>query len=325
MKTEIYERLQAEVLMAMRGRLSQVQLSRKLGFNSNKVHRWESQLAPLSWHEFCDFCEALKLRVKEACRTTLAYEGKPRETAALTTHLFGQNRNVDLANRFGVSASMVSRWKTGKVVPSLAQVLQFIDHSFFSLPQFIGKLVPIEKVRSLQMRLELEREERELHYDNPWIAALLLYMRTIEYDGLAKHDSTLLSKRLGIDREKVTEVFAELERIGAVAKEEGREIYAPTNRSLNTSGDQEGNRRLREYWSNRCLETIKKGMPERERNSWGYMVFNTSPETYRQIRERYLQFYQDIHQIVSSSTTACDSVYLLNVQILNLQDLEPAD
>jgi transcriptional regulator with XRE-family HTH domain len=323
MKTENYELLQAEILLAVRGRLSQVQLSRKLGLSSNKVHRWESQLAPMSWLEFCDLCEVLKLGLKDACRTVLAYDGKPTDVRALTAHLLGKTQNAELAKRFGVSASMISRWRSGKITPSLAQILHFIDNSFFSLPQFIGKIISIKKVPSLHARLEIEKEERNLHVEYPWIAALLLYMRTVEYNRLAKHEVSFLAKRLGINVERVSEVFEKLKLINAVAKEDGREIFVPTHRTLNTAGDPEGNRRVREYWTSRCLEAIKNRLPTPERNSWGYMVLNTSPETYQQIRERYLQFYQDIHQIVANSTSATDSVYLLNVQVLNLKDLEP--
>jgi len=319
---QYYQSIQTDLLKALRGRLSQSHFSKKLGFHSNKIHRWETGQTVLSWSDFCDLCHALKLPLVEACRISFCYDGPVTDTKALLALLLGERKLSELAEQMKVSRSLISRWRSGKVEPSFIQMIQIIHMGFSSLPEFIARLMPIEKAPSLLAELAREREEKELHYRYPWIAALLLLIRTVEYDRLPAHQEGFLSKKLGITLEEERRLVEKLLSIGAIHKEKGREIYEPSARSLNVSGDEEGNRRIREYWTDRCLKTIKKGLPTRDRNSWGYMVLNTSPKTYGQIRERYIAFYQDIHNIIQSSTEPSEDVYLLNIQLLNVADLE---
>jgi transcriptional regulator with XRE-family HTH domain len=317
-----FQKIQSEFLRAARGNRSQASFSEILGYRSNKVHRWETNQTILSWSDFCHLCQKRRLPLSEACRIAFAYDGQVTDSKALLTILFGQRKLSEIARQVGVSPSLVSRWRSGQVEPSFVQMAQIIHNGFSSLPEFIGRLVRIEKVPSLAAELDREREEKEIHYRNPWVAALLLFLRTIDYDSLPAHQEGFLAKKLGVPIGEERKIVARLLEIGAIQKEKNREIYEPSSRSINVGGDPEGNRRIREYWTERCLKTIRKGLPNRERNAWGYMLLNTNSETRRKIRERYLAFYQDVHNIIQSSQAPCDSVYLMNMQFLNIDELE---
>lgn len=317
-----YLQIQKELFKALRGRVAQTQFNQQLGFRSNKIHRWESGQTVASWADFSSVCVALDLPLNRALKNVVGFSGETDDVARLVNHLLGERTLSELGASLGVSQSMISRWKAGKIKPSFPQVLQFIDVSFFSLPEFVSQIAGSKTLPSIAKKLERERKERQLHYDHPWIAALLLYMRTLAYDRLPKHLDGFLAKKLGISLALEREVMKQLLSFGAIQKEKGREIFEPTSRSLSTTGDEEGRRRVLEYWTDRCLKTIKKKTPDRVRNSWGYMVFNTSQETLPLIRERYISFYQDVHRIVQESSSVSDQVYVLNVQMLNVEDLE---
>jgi transcriptional regulator with XRE-family HTH domain len=312
--------LQTELLVAIRRGISQAHLSKKLGFRSNRVHNWETGKSSVSWSEFCHLCEAQRIPLDLACQSKAHFEGSAKETQMLVRHLFGKNTSAQLAQRLGVSRSMVSRWQTGKVEPSLTQMLQFMEVNLYSLPEFLAALVPVEKLPSVKTVLERERKEKQLHRENPWIAALLLYIRTVEYNRLPKHVEGFLAKKLGIPVEVERTVVKALLELG-VLEWEGK-ILAPARRTIDTNIDPASNLKIREYWLNRSLATVRKGVPLGERNRLGYMLFNTTPETYEKVRQLYFAFFQDLHNVVLESKGASDQVHLLQMHILNVDDLE---
>ena len=313
-----YGAIQTELLRAARGRQSQARLNQKLGLRSNRYHHWETGQSALPWRMFCRICQATKIPLAETLIHIAGFHENPAQGATLVKHLVGRGRQEEVAKNLGVSRSMISRWKSGKVDPSLEQMLRIINHSFFSLPQFLSRLVDIEKLPSLAEAHRREELERRLHFDHPWVAALLLFLRTAEYNALKTHREGFLSRKLGISLETEREVIQTLKTIGALEYE--GEILTPTHRKMSTRGDEESERRTREHWTQHALNEIKKGLPSRDRNNWGYMVLNTGPETLPLIRERYFAFFNEVSAIVNSSTDVSDRVYVLNVQFLELDE-----
>jgi len=311
--------LSRELLVGIRGKLSQEQLNRKLKFRSNQLYRWESGHTAISWKEFVRLCEAQKIPLREACASTLGFKASLEPSSLFCKHLTGEESQDLVARRLGVSRSMVSRWRSGKAEPSLVQVLQMVHSNIYSFTEFLAQILAPEKLPSIQERLRKEREERELHYEKPWISALLLWLRTKEYNSFPEHKVGFLAKKLGISVEEEKSVMKKLLELGVV-EPEGK-IYAPRLRSIDTSGSVEGYRRVRSYWTERCLKYIETLPAKDPQNSWGYMVLNTSPKTMERIRQKYMAFFQDINSIVQESSEPSEGAYLLNVQFLNLEKL----
>jgi hypothetical protein len=59
-----YERLAAELIRAVRGRRSQAGLSRRIGYRSNIVHRWEAGQCWPTAADFLEVCVKLRLDVR---------------------------------------------------------------------------------------------------------------------------------------------------------------------------------------------------------------------------------------------------------------------
>ncbi len=311
--------LRKELLPLLRGRRSQARFSHFLGYRSNQAHRWETDRTIFLWRHFLHICQRLNLPLEAACRNILHYHGSLKSAGPLVSHLLGDERQADSAKRMGVSRSIISRWRRGRIEPSFEQILRIIHGSFCSLTGFLDTLLPNKKLETIAAIAATEKRERELHYRYPWVAALLLCLRTQEYNSLPAHREGFLARKLGITLEDERDAVRELLDIGALEQEGA--LLCPSRRGLNTGSDPEGARSIREYWTKRGLSLIQGPLPLPPGQMWGYMVFNTNPETARQIRERYLTFFQDLNTIIHSSSGASDEVCVLNVSVLNIKDL----
>lgn len=261
----------------------------------------------------------MKIPLGDACRHSLGFSETQGSAHALVKHLLGAEALSRVAVSTGFPRFVISRWRSGKSERSLEQMLRLLDASVFSLPEFLGRLVAPDLLPSIFKQLEKERRERELHYEHPWIAALLLILRTVEYARLGRHQEGFLAKKLGISLETERAVMKELIEFGVIVKEGAR--FAPSQRKLCTIGDSEGARRIREYWTARCLGFIRENPPNPPRNHWGYLLFNVNIETARKVRERYFSFFNDLTVIIQQSGEGSEEVYLLNLQLLNIKDL----
>src|SRR5687767_4395102 len=111
-----------DLLRALRGRRSQRQLSRKLGFSSNVVYRWESGRAAPAAHEFFRLAALvvrtpyLRLleagfRYDEGRRTHDLADAKG--VAGWLEAMRGELPITSLAESTGCSRFVISRWLSG--------------------------------------------------------------------------------------------------------------------------------------------------------------------------------------------------------------------
>ncbi len=120
-----FEQLAAELVRALRGRRSQVALSRRLGFNTNVLHTWErkkrspsaGQLLELAGRTGCDLPLALAAFFRRPCPWLSAFD--PRSTdslQALLQEIRGALPTVQLVELTGHSRFALTRRFTGAAV-----------------------------------------------------------------------------------------------------------------------------------------------------------------------------------------------------------------
>lgn len=309
-----------DLLVTLRGPLSQAQLNSRLGFKSNQIYRWESGQAVISWADFCRLCDAVSAPLADACREKFGFNGEPSDFVSLIRHLAGPRRPAELAHLFGVSSSVISRWKSGESEPSLEQVLFLMEQSAHSHFGFLLHLTEGREFASIRKELEMQRRERELHYDRPWIAMLLLCLITEEYKALAAHDDDFVAKRIGVSTAQVRKAMKDL--LGLECVSLNKKHYEPRLRRLNVIGDRQGEKRIREYWTKRCLGALQFDASISGKVVWPYMVFNTNSEAFEKIRLQLLDLYEQI-QISSQEDTGSNGLYIFNAQLFPVGDLPP--
>lgn len=312
-----FTQLKKELLVAIRGDLSQGQLNKKLKFKSNQIYRWESGQAAISWPDFCKLCRAAKRPIDEAARSGLVLLEKPEDSRSLVERMMGSGNQQVLAQKLDVSRSVVSRWLSGRADPTLEDVLRMGFTAGVSITTFLLTLVKLESLPSIQEEVELEQRERELHFKYPWVGGVILILRTPKYREIGKHREGFIAERLGISLDEEQTAIRELVKARAIRM--GKDgLYHPRLVSISLVANRDGNIRLRRYWTQRCLAKLDEPRgPEPKPILWPYLIFNTDKKNYEMIFSKVQKLYEDIREM-SGEAPLGDEVYLFNMQLLEL-------
>src|SRR5688572_14281222 len=119
MPSEHYEQVARELVRAVRGRRSQSDLSRRAGYHSNMVQRWESGECAPTAASFFDVCRTQRI---DLVRALCTFYGRRPEwlpqrwpassavVAALLRDHKGKVALSDLAQRTGYNRYSLARW-----------------------------------------------------------------------------------------------------------------------------------------------------------------------------------------------------------------------
>lgn len=86
-----YAEVARELVRAVRGKLSQAQLNRKLGYETNQLYRWEAGKRSISWVNFEKLTRACKVDLRKVLKREFGYSGSADDSASLLRHFVGQS------------------------------------------------------------------------------------------------------------------------------------------------------------------------------------------------------------------------------------------
>jgi hypothetical protein len=315
------ERLASEWLRAARGQRTQAALSRRLGYQSNIVYRWESGR--------CFPTATIALRLLQHCRidvrTSLsafygtvppwlgAVEPVSRAgVARLLADLRGQATLVELAAKSGHSRLSIARWLKGTAEPTLPELLTLIESVSLRALDFVACFVDPDSLPSVRERWRTLSAARRAAYEEPWSHAVLRALELEPYRALERHRAGWIAARLGIEPALEQSSVELLVRAGQV-RWTGTH-YAPASSGLvDTRADAERARGLRAWWTEVNLLRLRQGAP-------GVFAYNLSAVSRRDLeRIEALQraHYREIVRIVSESSPA-ECVLLYTAQLAEL-------
>lgn len=313
--------LSRQWLRALRGKRSQVALSRRLRYQTNIAYRWEAgHCFPTAARTF-ELMSRLGKDVERALQnfvhleTTWAHPhtATSREgVARLLRSLNGQTPVTALAKRAGVSRYRAMRWLKGTAEPTLPDFLTMIHASSGRLLDFIACFTNPETLPCASKRWRELVESRDVAYRSPWSHAVLRALELREYQALRRHDASWLASRLGASVRDVEEALTSLERAGQVHR--GATHYAETApETVDTRVDPERARRLKAWWATLGVERLSDGAP-------GLFSFNLSAisrsdlERLQQVQRRA---YREMSRIIAESQPA-ECVVLHSAMLLPL-------
>src|SRR5687767_11436058 len=149
-----YAAVARELVRAVRGKRSQVALSRRLGYRANPVTDWEAGRSQPDALEVLEAARSGKLPVRAAFERF--HPAPPPEldqgAAALAAWLDtvrGSTPMSALAARTGRSRFSVGRWLSAESNIKLADFLELVDAMTGRVQDWVAELVPIATVPSL--------------------------------------------------------------------------------------------------------------------------------------------------------------------------------
>ncbi len=322
--TARYVQLAREAARALRGPLSQSECSRRLGYQSNVMHRWESGTCLPKASVFLRACEDMGRGEHAAVRFL------NRRPAWLTQHAFATKEGVrlflgellagasqrELAARMGKSRFQVMRVISGGAEPNLAFFLHLVDETSHRALDLLSMYFDVERFPSFGHAWRQLELARAVAYDEPWSHAVL---RALELDPKRHWKSARwVSGKIGLPVEQVRTALEKLAAAGQVRKR--KHSYRLVRASLvDTSRDPTRARRLRLDWCKAATARLERGTP----GFFGYDLFAVSREDLLKLRDLQSQYVRAMQQLISASNQP-ECVGLYCAQLLDLAETDNA-
>jgi hypothetical protein len=314
-----YDEISAEVIRSLRGKRSQAAFSRKLGYKSNIVNRWEAGRAFPTASMFLRIVASLQKRQpsplvrffpRAPAEIVALGAPSPRSVGVFLRELRGKAPILSVASESGYNRYSVSRWLGGSVEPRLPQFLCLIEVMSRRLLDFLACCTDparLPSVAATWKRLELARHAA---YEQPWSHAVL---RALELEGMNGADQRAkLSDRLGTTGDDLTSALALLEATGQVKQRGGRWKLERVV-SVNTSHDRQRSLSLKVSWTETALARMRVGAP----GNYGYSLFSITKNDLRRLRDIHLEYVRAMQAVIAASKPG-ECVGLYCAQLLDL-------
>jgi hypothetical protein len=324
-KADAMRGLAVDLVRAVRGRRSQVDFSRRLGYRSNIAHRWESGLCWPTASAFLTACARVKPATRECFvqffnRTPDWFD--PTEpfsvasVAAFMRELQGKTPIGVLAERTGHGRFGVGRWLRGSAQPKLPEFLRYVDVASRRVLDLVAAIVDPAQLPSVATSWERLQRARQAAYQVPWSHAVL---RALELDGSARagaRSERWLAAQLGIEVAEVERGLEVLAATGQIHKV-GARWQIERAIAVDTSQDAVRGRQLKAAWTRVALERMLAGAP----GNYGYSVFAVSRKDMRRLREIHLQYVRAMQSVIAASEpTECVGLYCAQLLHLSASD-----
>lgn len=308
-----YLRLQTDLVRILRGKRSQAQLSRLLGYGYNQVHFWESGKTKLGWVDFARLCQKTRAPLSAALREVLSYYDSPLKVPGLVKHVMGENRVLEYARTTGISRFKLSRWIYGRSEPTLAEVLELIELSTSEFYSFVSVVCAGKIPETIRDRMESDVRCLELYEKYPWLSLIFCALETRGYLDLRAHSDTFLAKRTGLGLPLVKAAIEDLRAAHLIVFENHR--YVPKLQKLNIRGSAEWRRKIVRFWKEAAQENFDAtfGKPQTRHS---FKVFNLSEEGFEKVLQAYTRFFNEVGLLINSEKTASDRFFLMSVDFL---------
>ena len=320
------EPIAADLIRALRGTRSQSDFSKRLGYRSNIVHRWESGKCWPSASSFLSQCLRWQPRLAGAFEQFFqrvpdwldAHAPFSRACiSAFLSDLRGKVPIATLAARCSYNRHSVGRWLKGKADPNLPEFLSLIEASSRRLLDFLATLTDPGAMLTVSARWRELCRAREVGYELPWSHAVL---RALELPGCrtARHPEQWIAARLGVERSVVEAGLEALRATGQASKVRGKWGLERVV-TIETSRDVVRGRELKAAWVRVALERLQKGAP----GNYGYSVFAITRKDLRRLRQIHLEYVRAMQDVIAESNPGqCVGLYC--AQLLDLSSVDNA-
>jgi transcriptional regulator with XRE-family HTH domain len=313
MATVSYRTLQREIVKAIRRGRSQQQLSKRLGYKSNEVHKWEQSTRNIAWSKFVEFARLCRVDMKSALQLGAFYDGDPTSAAGLVAHVMGSTPLLEFSSVCGVSRHRVGRWLNGRAEPTLGDVLSMLDRAALRLVDFVDTLAGgVAHVPSLQAQAARIQAQRELTVTNPGVSSLALALELDRYRSLPRHSDALLAEITGKSLDETRRCLRQLVAVGAVAKRRGKYELTEESKRINLVLDAASRLVGVRHWTEH-LATLMERMPVHESDRITFQVLSVSAAAKAKIQRCCTDYAAAIRNITGHDDQPKDQLLVLTM------------
>lgn len=291
--------LKVELLRNIRGKRSQGQVSRRLGFSYNKVSRWENGTSNLPWPDFVRFSKACKINIDVVLRNYFFYEGDPGDHAAILRALFGTRQLSEVADTMEVSRNTIARWLSGEAVPDVEDMLRALERFTKQLFPMVAAFGPPEDFPSLKEALVTEAARHRRSFELPELEIIFAALQLDDYRATPRHDDAWFAARLGIALERLCECMDILRQTDSIFLEGNHYSIAKPGFYQHRRGGFELHQGLRTFWMEYGLKRWHAG--SRPEDLLVHFVIPITDEFHKVLHAEYVSLFHDISKLVAEA------------------------
>lgn len=316
-----YARLAAQLIRALRGKRSQMALSRRLGYKTNVIYIWEAQKGAPTGSGFLQLAERVGIDVRHSLEQFYRKvppwlaEHDPTSVvgvAALLDDLQGASTLVDTAAKLRVSRFALARWLRGEAEPRLPDFLQLIEVTSLRLLDFVAALVDPREVPLLAERWQELQWARRAAYQRPWSHAVLRALELRQYQELPVHEPGWLARMLGLDKAEEEACLEHLADTGQIELHD-RKWRVRQVLTVDTPQDPEAARHLKAWWARVGTERFLA----HAEGVFSYHLLGVSNADLERIEALQGDYLRELRSIVAQSEPV-ENVAVINLQLFSL-------
>jgi transcriptional regulator with XRE-family HTH domain len=301
-----WQPVSTDLMRALRGRRSQRALSRRLGFSSNVVYRWESGRAAPAAHEFFRLA-ALGARAPFRRLVDAGFrfeEGRrgadltdAKSVAEWVDAMRGELPIKSLAESTGFSRFVISRWLSGRTLVRLADLLKLVEAVTRRGLDFVAVFADPAKLASTADEWAALSASREAALRHPWSHAVLRVLELEQYAQLSRHERGFIAGILGIPLREEEACLDVLRRSGQI-RLEGRRWVVGTQRTVDTRSARVEGHDPRGFWLEVAHDNWRKKTP----GIYGYNLCSLSEADFQRLQQLHRRFFAEMREIVAQSS-----------------------
>ncbi len=322
---EIWNVASQQLIRQLRGKRSQLALSKRLGYKGNPVRGWEAG------RRYPTALGTLLLAKKVGVDVEAGFR---RFHTASELHLVGElaedNQSLadwlmslkgsvtvaELARRSGRSRYAIGRWLFGETKPRLPEFLELVDAITGRGSALVAELVDLKAIPALLAIHNKHQAARDLAFEEPWTEAIMRVLETQEYAQLPSYQPGWLSARLQISEETETRCVKRMVEAGIVAIRRGK-LVRGANLAIDTGRDPQKVLALKRHWASVGVQRLEE--EPRDLDLFAYNAISLSREDLAKIRILLQHSYREIRSIVAA-TKREEVAALVQIQLINWQE-----
>jgi len=310
------EREASAFLAALRGRRSQRQWARRLGYRGNPITDWERGARFPTAQETLRAAALAGVDVEVSFRRfmpglPITREGAAFDLASWLSALRGRSSLVEIGARSGLSRFSVARFLSGRARPRLPDFFRLVDAMTGRLPEWVAAFVPIELVPSLTGRFRAADAARRIAFEVPWSEAVLRVLETQTYRKQRRHVRGSVAACLDMSEAEEAECLSRLTEAAIVECRAGRYSVRRGN-TVDTQGGQQSLLNLKRHWATVAAARLEA---PHEEDFFAYNVMSLSRADLDRAREILRGAFREIRSLVAASHPE-EVAALVNLQLV---------
>lgn len=303
-----FVQIKKELLIALRGERTQVEISRMLGYSFNQWHKWESEQKWMRWNEFVEVLRVLMVPIEDVFRELYAFKkqaasGRDLDDFRVVLDCFCAGWSTQkVAGILKQDEDVIRRWVREGVSPSLETVLFLIQERTNDLSTFVANLVPIQQIPTLRDFHQTVVAHKAVEVKYPFSAAVEACFLLESYKALEKHSDEWIADRVKVPVKLVQELIATLVQQEIVENRSGKyQLLKQTDlRGISKRGLTE----INGYWARRGLGRLDylsalDNVPATDTpDAFMFRVAAVSRRASEEIRAKLLQCSRDVYDII---------------------------